>query len=174
MKMLEHGMKIRKELIFLDEITYYAESHSYYDDGLRHIYKFLDEDDNVYVWKTTKSLGIESYDSNGYEIFEFVNVGDRVFLAGSVKEISNFRGEDQIVITRCQLRGVDREYYSEEEIVEIRRRLQLSKFENYEIKTMRYGEYKTDYQKYETLVGSFIRKDNGSFVDVIIPKENLE
>lgn len=169
MKMLEKGMKIRKELVLLDEIVYYVDSCSYYDDGCRKIYKFIDDEDNIYVWKTSKSLGMEFYNEEGTEIFEFVNVGDKLFLAGTVKENKEFRGENQIVLTRCSVKGIIcHNYISEEEIVQIRRDLQLAKFDDYEIKTMKYKEYKENYSQYETLIGSFIRTDNGCFIDVII------
>ena len=167
---LVKGQKLRSELIFFDEITYFVDPVSYYDDGCRKIYKFLDEDNNIYVWKTSKSLGVDFVDENGDEMFEFVNPGDRVFVYGTVKDISQYRGEDQIVITRCKIYDIlEHGVLSEDDILKIKRDIQLSKYPSIqEIRTVRYKDYKNEYQKYETLIDSFVRNDKGCFIDIIV------
>lgn len=166
----EKGMKLRTELIFIDEIVYGVEPCSYYDDGVRHIYKFIDDENNLFIWKTSKPLVVEfSYD-NGDEGVEFINPGDKVFLHGSVKDISQYRGEDQIVITRCKIYDiVEHQVLSENDILKIKRDIQLSKYSSiFEIRTVSYKEYKEEYNKYEPLIDSFIRNDNGCFIDIIV------
>lgn len=59
---------------------------SYY--GLHIIYKFVDDDDNVLVWKTTSIIGVE--------------VGEQITLVGTVKDHQEYRGEKQTVLTRCK------------------------------------------------------------------------
>lgn len=54
------------------------------------IYKIIDTDGNIFVWKTTSYVDIEN-DS-------FVNV------RGTVKDHNEFRGEKQTVLTRCKIR----------------------------------------------------------------------
>lgn len=172
--MYEKGMKLRIELIFIDEVVYGVEPCNYYDDGVRHIYKFIDDEGNLFVWKTSKSLCVESKE-NGEERVEFVEVGDRVFLYGSIKGFSTYKHEDQILITRCNVMSIEEKHYaSEEDIKEFQKKMQLSKLsKDVEIKTVSYRDFKGSYGCYETVVGSFKRTDSGCFIDVIIPKNNF-
>lgn len=54
--------------------------------GITIIYRFLDSENNVFIWKTTKRL-------NG----EFTEI------TGTVKELSEYNGIKQTVLTRCKL-----------------------------------------------------------------------
>lgn len=169
MKNIVKDQKICEELVILDEIFYYVEPANYYDDGSRKIYKLIDSDENIYVWKTSKTICVPIINNRGDKDFDVAEVGDKVLLKGIVKDMNQFRGEDQIVLTRCKTETIIKhQYFSKDQIIKIKRDMQLSKFKNYEIKTMSYGEYKNDYQKYETLFDSFIRTDKGCFIDVIV------
>lgn len=169
--MYEEKMKLRTEVTFIDDIVYGVEPCHYYDDGVRHIYKFIDEEGNLLVWKTSKSLGVDSFNDKGEEVFEFIDVGDKFFLRGSVKCLSTYKREDQVVLTRVTPEFiVEKDFMSEEEVKEFKRGLQLSKLKDVEIKTISYREYKGSYSIYETVADSFKRTDNGCFIDVIIPK----
>lgn len=171
---LEKGSKIIDELLLIDEIVYGVEPKYYYDDGVRRIYKFIDSDNNIYVWKTSKVIGCDFINDKGEEGFLFADIGDRIFLKGVVKDISNYKGEDQIVISRCKIQSVEGQVKTEEEIKEIKRQLQLAKFDGVkEIKTISYKEYKGEYNKYEPVVDSFVRTDKGCFIDIIIPQEEM-
>lgn len=167
---LEIGMKLKKELILVDTIVYYVEPVSYYDDGSRKLYKFVDEDNNIYVWKTTKAMGVDYVDANGNEGFEFANEGDMLLISGTVKDVSEFRGEEQIVLTRCKIMSIIQHNFikNEDDLRTLRQKLQLARFKDYQIKTVKYRDYKESYTQYETLIDSFIRNDNGAFIDVII------
>lgn len=169
---LKKGDKIIQELLLIDEIVYGVEPRYYYDDGVRRIYKFIDEYKNVYIWRTSKVIGCDFINDRGEEGFLLADIGDKIFLKGVVKDISNYKGEDQIVISRCKIQSVEEQVKTEEEIKEIKRQLQLAKFDGVkEIKTISYKEYKEEYNKYETVVDSFVRTDKGCFIDIIIPEE---
>lgn len=166
--MLDIKDKIKTELVLIDDIVYGVEPIHYYDDGCRHIYKFIDKSHNVYVWKTSASLGI-SLDDN---TFEPCDTGDKVIIKATIKDISNYKGEEQIVLTRCKVENISHDALTEEDIQDIKRDLQRCRISNVkEIKTVSYRDYKEKYNKYETVVGSFIRNDNGCFIDVIITEE---
>ena len=116
-------------------------------------------------------LGVEFFNDKGEEAFEFIEIGDKFFLRGSVKCLSTYKREDQVVLTRVTPEFiVKKDFMSEEEVKEFKRGLQLSKLKDVEIKTISYREYKGSYSIYETVADSFKRTDNGCFIDVIIPK----
>lgn len=163
--------KITKELILLDEIVYGVEPVSYYDDGIRKIYKFIDDNNNVYIWKTSKSMGINFITENGDEGFEFINEGDKILLSGTIKDFNTFRGEDQIIITRCKILDIIQHNFikNEDDLRGLKQKIQLAKYKDkYEIKTVKYKDYKNEYQEYETLIDSFVRNDKGCFIDIIV------
>lgn len=164
--------KIRQELVLLDEITYGVEPRYYYDSGIRKIYKFIDIDFNIYVWMTSKFIGKNIIDEKGNERYEMVEPGDKIILEGTVKDLNQYRGEDQIVLTRCNVDEiVDKQFMSERTITDIRRKIQLSRFNNPVIKTVTYKDYKNKYQNCETLVDSFVRDEDGCYIDVILARE---
>lgn len=169
--MYEKGMKLRTVVTLIDKITYGVEPRYYYDDGVRFIYKFIDDEGNLLVWKTSKVLGIEFINENNNEAFRFVDIGDKIFIKGNVKGQDNFRGEDQVVLTRVSVEDiVEQSSMTEEQIIKFKQGLQLSKLpKDIKIKTVSYREYKGSYSSYETLVDSFKRTDNGCFIDIIIP-----
>lgn len=161
--------KVRIEVVLIDSIMYQGRSYHYYDDGIRYIHKFLDDEGNIYIYRCDRGLGIEFVDKNGYEGIELVEVGDKVFIGGSVKEISEYKGEEQTVLSRVKIYDiVEKQSMSEEDIVNYKKNVQLSKYDDVEIKTVRYKEYKEQYSDKETVVGSFVRNDNGCFIDIIM------
>ena len=61
---------------------------SWYNDfGITNMYKFLDKDGNIYIWKTSKGFNAESVKT----------------LKGTVKEHSTYNGENQTILTRCKV-----------------------------------------------------------------------
>lgn len=169
--MYEKGMKLRTVVTLIDKITYGVEPRYYYDDGVRFIYKFIDDEGNLLVWKTSKVLGIEFINENNNEAFRFVDIGDKIFIKGNVKGQDNFKGEDQVVLTRVSVEDiVEQSSMTEEQVIKFKQELQLSKLpKDTKIKTISYREYKGSYNSYETLVDSFKRTDHGCFIDIIIP-----
>ena len=170
----EKGMKLRSEVTFIDEVVYYVQPTHYYDDGCRKIYKFIDDEGNLFVWKTSKALGMDYITDNGDEGFEFVDIGDKIFLKATVKGNCTYKYEDQVILTRCEVMCIiQKNHMSEEEIKEFQKNLQMSKLDkDSSIRTITYKEYKSEYQQYETVVGSFQRTDRGCFIDVIIPNKS--
>lgn len=173
--MYEKGMKLRTVVTLIDKITYGVEPRYYYDDGVRFIYKFIDDEGNLLVWKTSKVLGIEFINENNNEAFRFVDIGDKIFIKGNVKGQDNFRGEAQVVLTRVSVDYiVEQGSMTEEQVTKFKQELQLSKLpKDIEIRTVSYREYKGSYNSYETLVNSFKRTDHGCFIDIIIPNTDV-
>ena len=167
------GMHIDAEVILIDDILYHTDPKYYNDSGIRHIYKFLDHDDNVFTWFTSKVIGMDMVNDKGQELWKFINEGDIISISGTVKDVTNYKGEDQIVITRCNVKALVKEaMLTEEKLETIKRTIQLAKYDkksiSYEIKKVPYKDYKNNYSDYEVLVGSFERTDRGCFVDVIV------
>jgi len=166
------GMKVQSEVILIESITYGSEPKHYYDDGIRHIYKFMDKDDNVFTWFTTKVLGFDFVTSRGNVDFEFINEGDKMEIRGTIKSIGEYKGEPQIIITRVKVTNVNKSNLSEDKINELKRIVQLAKYDRmpgvYKVINVSYREYKEKYKEYEVVHGSFKRTDHGSYVDIII------
>ena len=75
--------KIEKELTLQKVFTFET------DFGLCHIYKFVDVEGNIFVWKTSKYIAKEE--------------GEAVKVKGTIKEHNEYRGEKQTVLTRCKI-----------------------------------------------------------------------
>lgn len=69
--------------------------------GFTTIYKFVDENDNVFIWKTSNT--ITGTDKRGDTVY----VGDMrtITITGTVKEHNEYNGEKQTVLTRCKVSG---------------------------------------------------------------------
>ena len=80
------GEKLYKKLT-LKSIFTFVSHFSYYGE-LNAIYKFEDENGNVYIWKTSCK------DLEEGEVYK---------LSGIVKEHSEYKGEKQTVLTRCKI-----------------------------------------------------------------------
>ena len=75
--------KIEKELTLQKVFTFET------DFGLCRIYKFVDVEGNIFVWKTSKYIAKEE--------------GEEVKIKGTIKDHSEYRGEKQTVLTRCKI-----------------------------------------------------------------------
>ena len=85
----EVGDKLEITVKFLKYYTF--ETHFSYYGELNIVYKFADLNGNTVVWKTTKNLDLEPDK-------EYV-------IKGTVKELSEYRGDKQTVLTRCKILG---------------------------------------------------------------------
>ena len=85
----EVGEKIELSVI-LEKIAWY-EAPSFRGFGMdaRYIYTFRNDHGDAIVWKTTKGLMTER--------------GEAVKLKGTIKELSEYDGEKQTVLTRCKI-----------------------------------------------------------------------
>lgn len=136
--------------------------HNTYD--VAHIYTFEDEEGQQFVWKTTGNK-FGTYETDE----DFCGLEGKVILKGTVKEISTYRGREQVVLTRCSVRNILDRGMTAEEYNQFRIDNQNKSItEKDGIKTVTYKEYKENYSDYETVIDSFIRTANGCFIDVII------
>ena len=69
--------------------------------GFTTIYKFVDENNNVLIWKTGNT--ITGTDKRGDTVY--VKDMKTVTITGTVKEHNEYNGEKQTVLTRCKVVG---------------------------------------------------------------------
>lgn len=85
------GMKVTVEATYV----YTASFDTNY--GRMHIHRFEDMCGNVIVWKTSKGL---YYPDN-------LEKGDKVTIKGTIKDLNEYKGEKQTVLTRCKVERLD-------------------------------------------------------------------
>lgn len=92
--------RIERVVTYIGESSYEREAYTYGWETV-YIYKFIDEDGNLLVWKTTAVFGYwdENEDWNCYE------PGDTLKLRGTVKAHDEYRGTKQTVLNRCKVIG---------------------------------------------------------------------
>jgi hypothetical protein len=89
-------------------ITHVAQYETQY--GITHIFKIVDSNGNVFVWRTNKST-IESLSEEKYsEMWDktyrdtiFTSITDFHNIKGTVKEHKEYNGEKQTELTRCKV-----------------------------------------------------------------------
>lgn len=93
------GDKITVDVTFKRESSFsYKAQFSYYEQTM-YIYTFIDENNNVLVWKTTGMLGYE--DENGrYAVYK---EGDKLTIKGTIKAHDVYNGVKQTVLTRVKV-----------------------------------------------------------------------
>ena len=69
--------------------------------GFTTIYKFVDENNNVFIWKTSNT--ITGTDKRGDTVY--VKDMETITITGTVKEHNEYNGEKQTVLTRCKVVG---------------------------------------------------------------------
>lgn len=82
------GEKIEIEVEFITSFLIES-THFIYSDTF--INKMQNEQGNIFIWKTSKNLKYEKDDTG------------KIRLKGTIKEHTEFRGEQQTVLTRCRL-----------------------------------------------------------------------
>ena len=87
----EEGRKIKVRLTLIKEFQYET-NYSYYGE-LNSIYKFKDEYDNIFVWKTSSKGDIE--EGKTYDVI------------GTIKSHDEYKDEKQTVLTRCRYHEVN-------------------------------------------------------------------
>lgn len=75
--------KIEKELTLQKVFTFET------DFGLCHIYKFVDVEGNIFIWKTSKYIKNEE--------------GETIKIKGTIKDHNEYKGENQTILTRCKI-----------------------------------------------------------------------
>ena len=69
--------------------------------GYTTIYKIVDADNNVFIWKTSGDLIAQ--DENGYDVY--TPDMEEVTVKATIKEHNEYNGEKQTVLTRCKVIG---------------------------------------------------------------------
>lgn len=135
-----------------------------YGHGTNLMYAYVMETENgdQIVWKTTSSMSVVENDE-----YYFIKKGDKIFVEGTVKNCSEYKGVEQTVLTRCKYRLLEKGP-SEEEIIEAKRAEQIANLGERTTKRVTYKEYKNDYSDKETLAGSFERTDYGCYITIIL------
>ena len=82
------GDKIEMELT-LDHTAWYENNFRPWEHNTTYIYNMVDDNGNVFVWKTSKGIGIEN--------------GTRLTVKGTIKEHNEYAGVKQTVLTRCKM-----------------------------------------------------------------------
>jgi hypothetical protein len=77
------GDKLTKELTYVNSYSYETQY------GTTWIHKFIDNDNNTYVWKTNNYLNVDQ--------------GNNVKIKGTIKEHNEYREEKQTILTRCKV-----------------------------------------------------------------------
>lgn len=76
---------------------------TYYGD--KYVYTFSDQDNNVYVWFTSKAYIMQKCIEDSSRD-QFAHPGDTVHVKATVKDNTEFRGVKQTVLTRCRVLDV--------------------------------------------------------------------
>ena len=170
--------KIIAEMEVVNIREFIGDSYSYYDSGLRRLYVFKDEDEQEYIYWTSKNFLVkghfEDIEKNGniyndWIIDSAVNIGGKIVLKGFIKGEKEYNGRHQIQLTRCNVLEVIDEGPSPEERLEMRKSEQKNSISIQDkVIKITYKEYKENYSECETIIDSFERTSNGCFIEVII------
>jgi ribosomal protein S18 len=77
------GEKITKELTYVNSYSYETQY------GTTWIHKFIDNNNNTYVWKTNNYLNVDQ--------------GNNIKIKGTIKDHNEYREEKQTILTRCKV-----------------------------------------------------------------------
>ncbi len=93
-------VKSRVELwaTYLGESSYEREAYGHGYETV-YVYKFMDADENLLVWKTTAALG--RFDEEG--LWACLKPGDVFKVRGTVKAHTTYNGTKQTALSRCKV-----------------------------------------------------------------------
>lgn len=145
-----------------------APSYSYYDEpSTNYLYKCVNNVGDVFTWFTSKFIDMGK--------------GSEIKVHGKVKQVQNYRGQDQVVLTRVKMEPItvkddaetmwkheQDEYKAQREIdKETKKREQRRSIRPNDIVIrVKYKEYKNKYPKAETVIDSYDASD--STIELII------
>lgn len=154
------GTPKEKIIVKATYIKKYSFSNSY---GTTNIHKFVDEQGNTLVWKTSKF--VEWVNENAHE---FIPEGSFVEIKCTVKDHTEYNNEQQTSIIRCAFKLI-KKAKTEQEKIEEKRKAQIADLKSGDqIVTMTYKNYKEHYSDCETVVGSFTEKYGKAEISVIV------
>ena len=146
-KRYELTLTLKKEYSFK---TYFG-----YREQETYIYTMEDENGNVFVWKTTSIIGMDTTDKNGRWAFDGVYKNDTFKCKATVKEHSEYKGTEQTVLNRVKVLRIDH-VPTKAELDFIKRQEQLASLKDGDkVKEMPYRQYKAYYSDCETVAGSY-------------------
>lgn len=167
-----------------------------YGTETAYIYKMTDDDNKVYVWKTTKfwceAIPVADDAKNGYHLIdakgkkwtsEKINKGDVLIITAGVKGETEYNGEAQTELTRVKLK--ERIFKAESyEAIQARKEAEKAQRKQEQLNSitgadfiwkMPYRQFKEHYSDCETVIDSFERDRHGeSFIKVIIREGRLK
>lgn len=138
------------------------------------IYKLTGADDEVFVWNTSSSLGIERTDARGDWFFEAVKKGDTCVCKATVKGFSTYKGEAQTELTRVKCISIDHAPEMPKKTVPTREEQLASLMEGDFTWEMPYRQYKEHYADCEILTGSYVERGWDKFVTIIVREGRLK
>ena len=166
--------RVEMKVKLVGEYQYDRKKYASYGYETVSIYKMIDDDSKVYVWKTTSWLAYND---------EVINRGSIIVIAASIKGESEYNGEAQTELTRVKVKEVIEMGKSLEQIQaerekarEAKKAEQLASLKGEDfVWTMPYKQYKERYADCETVIDSFVRPRFGaSHIDVIIREGRLK
>lgn len=166
--------RVEIKVKLVGEYQYDRKKYASYGYETVSIYKMVDDDDIIYVWKTTSWLAYND---------EPINRGSVLVIAASVKGQSEYNGEMQTELTRIKVKEVIEMGKSIEQIQAEREQARKAKRDEQMaslkgedfVWTMPYKQYKERYSDCETVIDSFVRPRFGvSYIDVIIREGRLK
>ena len=170
---IEQGKRLMLAVTLTREYKYEYESRYSFYPETKFIYTFQDDDGNVYVWKTGCFIGYDITDEKGYCVYVPVYRGDKIEIAATVKEFSEYKGEPQVVLTRVKVKRIIERALTQEEKEEIKHEEQIASLnDGDEIYKMPYRQYKGHYADCETVVGSY-DEETGT-IEVIVREGRMK
>jgi len=166
-------IKERLELVVTVVGDYVFENYFGYQPTLSHIYTMKDKEGNVFVWKTSNNLVIETVTEENFIDMDFAKKGDKIRIKGTVKDHNEYRNEPQTILTRCKVMEIIERALTKEEKQELKKQEQLATLTDGDIVyNMKYSQYKKHYSDCETLAGTYDSTD--STIDVIVREGRLK
>lgn len=159
MSTYEVKQKVSIIVTLVKEYEYLDTNFSYYGTP-KYIYTFKDNQDNTLVWKTAVVIGVNIERENGIVDFTPVYQGDKIQITATVKELSTYKNEPQVVLTRVKVKSIIEKALTREEMIKIKRDEQIASLSIDDfLWEITYSRYKKHYADCETLAGSYRDKD---------------
>lgn len=154
----------RMEMVVTYKNTYSFMGYMYnaYNTTNNYLHKFEDAEGQVLVWKTQKPMQIEKADGK----MNVINRGEVIRIKATIKGESEYKGQNQINLTRCSvldilIKAPTKEEWEAQKAKELLEGLG----EGDKVIRMPYRQYKQHYADCKTVPGSF---DERGYIEVVI------
>lgn len=157
------GSRMEMVLTYKNTYSFMGYMYNAYNTTHNYLHKFEDAEGQVLVWKTQKPLQIEKADGK----MDNINRGEVISIKATIKGESEYKGQNQINLTRCSVLDVLTKAPTKEEWEAMKAKELLTQMsEGDEIIRMPYRQYKRHYADCKTIPGSF---DEMGHIKVIVP-----